>query len=124
MKSPNKSFFFTIGVILLVLIYLLVSESQLEKNGILLNAKTTRWISGAKMNVTIEYEFYYEGKKYTANNAFNKFRGNQNFENRFFPVMYYPKLGGHSQLLIEPSDFERFDLPFPDSLKWVLPYLK
>jgi hypothetical protein len=75
------------------------------------------------MGLNLNYEFYYNGKKILGSDAFNKFRGNQDFVNRNFPVMYEPKLGS-AKLLVEPSDFKRFGLPFPDSLKWVLNYLK
>ena len=76
------------------------------------------------MSMDLKYEFYYKGEKINGANAFEPFRGNPDFENKNFPVMYYPGLGGHTQLLIKPSDFKKFGLSFPDSLKWVLSYLK
>jgi hypothetical protein len=124
MKKVNTSFYVTLVLIAFGIVYLVVSKRELLKHGILLNAKTTNWASGAKMSLDLKYEFYYKGKKINGASPFNTFRGNPDFENRSFPVMYYPGLGGHSQLLIEPEDFKKFDLPFPDSLKWVLPYLK
>lgn len=123
MKKRNNSFYVTIGLIAIVAIYLIVAKRKLHQNGILLNAKTIDWASGAKMSLDLRYEFYYNGEKIIGNNAFPDFRGNKKFENRYFPVMYYPGMGRHNQLLITPSDFKEFNLPFPDSLKWVLPYL-
>jgi hypothetical protein len=122
-KKANTPFYATIGLIAIVIIYILIVKRELHKQGILLNAKTTNWASGAKVSLDLKYEFYYNGKKIIGANAFNDFRGNLDFLNRFFPVMYYPGLGGNSQLLIGPEDFKEFYLPFPDSLKWVLPYL-
>ena len=71
----------------------------------------------------LQYEFDYKGKKIVSNNPFEHIRGNRDFENRYFPVMYDSTLG-LSQLLVEPDNFQRFDIPFPDSLNWVLQYLK
>lgn len=121
--KPNTSFYITILLMAICFAFILIVKSRLKSNGILLNAKTTNWASGAKMSLDLKYEFYYKGEKIIGANAFGPFRGNPDFENRFFPVMYYPGLGGHSQLLIMPSDFKSFNLSFPDSLKWVLKYL-
>lgn len=101
----------------------IIADKKLESQGLLLNATTLEWASGAKMGMSLKYEFYYKEKKIISNNSFNKIRGLRNFENKNFPVMYDPQIGS-SQLLIEPSDFRRFNLRFPDSLSWILPYLK
>jgi hypothetical protein len=123
-KKPNTSFYVTIVLIIILIIYLIVSKKELHKNGILLNAKTTNWAVGAEVSLDLKYEFYFNGEKIIGANAFEPFRGNSDFVGRWFPVMYLPSLGGHSQLLVRPSDFKTFNLPFPDSLNWVLPYLK
>ena len=124
MKKPNASFYVTIGLIVVFIAFLVISKRDLRRHGILLNAKTTNWASGAKLSLDLKYEFYYKGEKLVGANGFKHFRGNPDFVNRYFPVMYNPGWGGHSQLLIVPEDFEKFNLPFPDSLEWVLPYLK
>ena len=71
----------------------------------------------SKMGMNLDYEFYYNGKKITDDTATGVFRGNPDFENKYFPVMYDPKLGA-SELLISPTDFEKYKIPFPDSLNW------
>ena len=124
MKRPNTSFYVTVGLIIIVTVFLVISKRNLHKHGILLNARTTNWASGAKMSLDLKYEFYHKGKKIIGSTAFNDFRGNNDFEKRYFTVMYYSGLGGHSQLLITPADFKEFNLPFPDSLQWVLSYLQ
>lgn len=121
MPKPNTSFYVGLGIIIIVIAYIEVCEIELHKHGILLNAKTTNWALSSYMGMDLKYEFYYKGEKITGANAFEPFRGDPDFENRYFPVMYYPRWGGHSQLLIRPSDFKDFNIPFPDSLKWVLP---
>lgn len=116
----------TVIAIILVMIGIFLwgkyDDIMLEKRGVLINAKTNEWVIGAKMSLGLQYEFYYNGKKITSDNSFGSFSGNKHFENKYFPVIYNPK-SGSSQLLIEPSDFERFNLSFPDSLKWVLHYI-
>ena len=107
----------------LILLFIKYSDVKLAKEGVLLNARTTEWKTSSYMGLELSFEFYYNGKKMFGSNAFNDFRGNDAFVNRYFPVMYEPKLGS-SKLLIEPLDFKKIDLPFPDSLKWVLGYLK
>jgi len=124
MPKPNMSFYITLLLIAIGIIYLVISNRTLHNNGILLNAKTLEWGSGSKMSLTLKYEFYYKGEKIIRSNAFGPIRGNDDFVGRYFPVMYSPNLGGQSQLLITPDDFIRFNLPYPDSLKWVLVYLK
>ena len=121
----KKKILLSVVLILFVLILLFIKygDVKLTNKGVLLNAKTTEWKTSSYMGLDLSYEFYYHDKKVFGSNAFNDFRGNDVFVNRNFPVMYEPKLGS-SKLLIEPSDFKRFDLPFPDSLKWVLGYLK
>ena len=41
------------------------------------------------------------------------------FIGRRFPVAYYRKNPNNNQLLILESDFQKFHLPYPDSLNWV-----
>lgn len=122
MKSKKITLFIIVIVFIFILIYIKTSENNLIKKGELCNAKTIEWVSGAKMGLSLQYEFMYKKTKLTRSNAFGSIRGNKDFENRYFPVIYDPE-SGISQLLIEPSDYERFNLKFPDSLKWVLPYL-
>ncbi len=123
MKSNKLSLLIVIILFVAVILIIKVREINLNKHGILLNAKTTEWVTGSKMSMDLRYEFYYNGKKIIDNNATGNFRGNRNFEDKYFPVMYDSELG-MSQLLITPADFEKYNIPFPDSLKWVLPYLK
>ena len=120
----NSKLTMIIGIVAFVLILFVIkySDLMLTKNGVLLNAKTLQWGISAKMGMDLHYEFFYNRKRYTSNNTFYKIRGLREFENKYFPVMYDPKMGS-SQLLLYPLDFKRFNLPFPDSLKWVLQYL-
>lgn len=46
------------------------------------------------------------------------------FIGRSFPVAYLPSNPSNAILLIRPKDFSRFGTSFPDSLSWVLKYLR
>jgi hypothetical protein len=122
MKGKKITLIIGVSVFLLLIAFIKFSDIQLENQGILLNARTVEWVTSAKMGMGLRYEFYYNGEKIIRDNAFNDFRGNRDFEGKYFPVMYDPKLGS-SQLLIVPSDFKKFHIPFPDSLQWVLSYI-
>jgi hypothetical protein len=121
----NRKRVLVVGCVIfgLVLLFIAFRQNRLKSHGILLNAHTLEWGVSAKMGMDLQYEFYYNGKKIIDNNATGVFRGNRNFENKYFPVMYDPMFGA-SELLITPTDFEKYSIPFPDSLNWVLPYLK
>jgi hypothetical protein len=41
------------------------------------------------------------------------------FVGHSFPVAYSLKNPEHHEMLLQPADFERYDLSFPDSLKWI-----
>jgi len=123
MKKKGITLFIGCAVLIFIFLWGIYDNKHLEHQGILLQAKTLEWATTAKMGMSLRYEFYYLGKRQTSNNAFNKIRGLQVFENKYFPLIYDPNTGT-SQLLIDPTDFRRFNLSFPDSLSWVLPYLK
>ena len=123
MKVSKKASLYGVIIFFLIFIaYIFLSEKYLKKEGIVLNAKTTTWCVVVK-GYDLNYEFYYEGKKKTANNAVEKIRGLREFEDKNFPAIYDPKYGA-SQILIDPGMFKKYNVPFPDSLKWVLPYFK
>lgn len=123
MESKKSTLVFVIIIFLLIVGCIVFMQNRFTKNGKLMNAETLGWIYTSNVTLNLQYEFYYNGTKVVRSNAFNKFMGNNQFVHRFFSVMYDPdtKL---SQLLIQPSDFKRFHLDFPDSLQWVLKYLK
>jgi len=110
-------------VFLILAVFSTIGHCRLHTNGVLLNAHTLDWATGAKMEMTLKYEFYFHGEREIGNNPFKEIWGRQIFLDKYFPVIYDPKFG-ISELLIQPSDFKGFDLPFPDSLNWVLPYFK
>ena len=48
--------------------------------------------------------------------------GVDKFINKAFPVVYDSLNPNNSNMLMNDKDFIEYNIPFPDSLKWVLPY--
>lgn len=68
------------------------------------------------------YRYYINGVKYSNKISLGiKFQphGSSYLMNRTLPVVYEKDNPNNSWLLIKPTDFEYFNLPFPDSLKWI-----
>jgi hypothetical protein len=107
----------------LLIVFVEIRQISLSKNGVVVNAHTLDWAGSSYMGMTLKYEFVYKGEKEEGNNPIEKIRGLREFEDKYFPVFYDPKLG-QSQILIDPAKFKKFNVPFPDSLSWVLPYFK
>jgi hypothetical protein len=124
MKKGNL---FLVFSVVIIFIYLFIKDryftpGELKKNGILLTAYTKEWQLSTKAGYGLKYEFFYMGKKNTGWAASKDLKGNLSFENKYFPVLYDP-VHGHKELLMEPRIFKEYNIPFPDSLKWVLEFL-
>lgn len=84
------------------------------------------------LGVVLDYEFNYKSRKgfnYEFNINGKSYKGfylsgfnKPEFISRMFPVICNSEKPTENALLIFPKDFERYDLHFPDSLSWVLPY--
>jgi hypothetical protein len=69
--------------------------------------------------VTIEYSFFYNSL-FQNDQALGIFSGLRDyFLNKTFPVVFSKKKPGVNEMLILPKDFERYNLQYPDSLRWV-----
>jgi len=107
----------------LLMVFIGIRQNSLPKNGVIVNGHTLYWAAGSYMSMDLTYEFVYKGERKESDKPINKIRGLRVFENKYFPVFYDPNLG-QSQILIDPADFKKFNVPFPDSLSWVLSYFK
>ena len=96
---------------------------RLKNYGVMLNGWTLEWKFDSKGGRSLEYEFYFKGKKIIGYTSLSKNNGNGNFVHTYFPLIY-DTIHGHERMLIEPKDFKEFNIDFPDSLNWVLPYVK
>ena len=115
-----------IGLLLIGIIFFIYHQflwGDLKKNGILLVGviKEQSFHSKSSM-VDVTYTFEYKGKHY-------EYQSNSGvvhspiFIGKTFPVIV-SKVTFNSTMLITPNHFKTFNIPFPDSLKWVLGYIK
>ncbi len=123
MKKNKITVFIIISFFMGLFVFVHYMDERVRQNGILLNATSTEWVTRVNMGMHLKYEFFYNGKKKVDEQGIKNVRGSREFIGKYFPVMYDPKFGT-SQLLVEPDDFKEFNLPYPDSLNWVLKYIK
>lgn len=87
-------------------------------------AKITKYLpAGAKGSDFFSYECAIKNRSYGGDHiGIWPNAGSIRFINQYFPLIYDSLQPDKQQLLITPEDFKKFDIPFPDSLKWVIPY--
>lgn len=69
----------------------------------------------------LNYEYIIDGKTFSdASSVDVKREYTRQFVGKYFPVVYSKIDTSISELIVEPEDFKRFNIPFPDSLNWVL----
>jgi hypothetical protein len=121
----KKSLIGTIVIVILFIGAVIWSNSiqdDLKKNGILVPAKILRVNYGGKVSGGFECLINYNGEQKERPSISSLKSGRYNFVGKTFPGMYSPKTNT-LEILIAPVDFKKFDIPFPDSLKWVLEYI-
>ncbi|MNS42037.1 tRNA(Glu)-specific nuclease WapA precursor [compost metagenome] len=75
-----------------------------------------------KGELTLDYEFRVGNKIYKgAAGPYTKIpsRNYSDFQGKSFSVIYEKNKPENSGLLLTPSNFERYNIPYPDSLKWI-----
>ena len=95
---------------------------EMKRDGLITNGKIRAVSYGGRTSATFEYEFIYDNQRRTSNTNAGV-NSPENFVGKSFPVIV-STFTKKSSILVTPSHFEKYDLPFPDSLKWVLDYLK
>lgn len=127
-KITNKGWvFISLGLLILVVIAIqLRYNMSLKKNGTLTNARVIGEGRTYKGNLTLRYEFYVDGKKYEEETDRLDLYNNAGriFLEREFPVLYSISKPSFNKLLVTPKDFEFCNRTYPDSLSWVLEFVK
>lgn len=68
----------------------------------------------------INYEYSVDGKIFSDESGVSVKREYARcFVGKYFPVVYSTIDTSINELLVAPDDFQRFNVPFPDSLNWV-----
>lgn len=129
-KFPIVSF--VIIIIISIFIYISGKESgdnyrsNILKNPSLTSGTVTGVDLKGRLGNFIEYHFSYGGNLYSSDgNAHKEYASLRNFIiNKKFPVVFDSVNPNYNMILILPEDFKNYNIPFPDSLKWVLNYIK
>ncbi len=130
-KNKTRIFYISMAVLFLLFIsfvrgirHLLIQKHEIT-NCFIDEIKTV----GREQSVRIKYHFFVDGRLHNSDVAFGqKYMSYENFKslkNKEVPVAYHYKFGVMvSYILIFPDDYADFNIPFPDSLKWILPLIK
>ncbi len=117
-------FFFVITGALIAL-YLYGQEFRQNHN--LTFGKVLRYTWGGKGNTGPGIYYVYEVDGFMIYSSTTKSRlkyGPHGLINKSFPIIYRKNYFTYvDNILITPDDFEYYGYTFPDSLRWVLPYL-
>ena len=121
----KKSFIVCIiglGLFIVLIIWRNANQNDLKKNGVLVEAQILTVNSGGRTSGGFECLITYKGEKKELSSPSTLVKGSVYFIGKTFPAMYLP---GKDilEILITPRDFEKFNIPFPDSLNWVMPYV-
>ena len=137
-KKLNRIQIFTliIGVFVLLLPLIIGHfnhnkfKKKLMENSIIVSGKITGFDKTYKRADALNYYFEYNGENYTTySSSSGKPSDYDNIKlfviNRTFPVLINKNNPQeYSKLLVVPEDFQEYGLQFPDSLKWILKYIK
>ena len=75
--------------------------------------------------VNLAYEFQVNGKRFKELKVLGVPSTHRKmFLDRNFPVVYSLDNIDFNDMLIVPEDFQKYNISFPDSLNWVIKYLK
>lgn len=112
------------GIILLILFIIArnLNQNDLKENGVIVQAKILRVNYGGKVSGGFDCLIDYKGKQTELPSSSSLKRNKFNFVGKTFPAMYLPS-NETLEVLIAPVDFEKFNIPFPDSLNWVMQYV-
>lgn len=122
----NKKSLVVMAVGLCLLIAFIIArnlnQDDLKKNGVIVQAKIVRVNFGGKLSGGFNCLIDYKGEHIELPSSSSLKRNKFNFVGKTFPAMYLPS-NETLEVLITPVDFKKFNIPFPDSLNWVMQYV-
>jgi len=134
MSSKIKT---TVAIIVFILFLFIIQINykyklnELKSNFYITTGLVTGYSIGVKYhsgNMFITSTYSVQNKENENSKQYSKTLNRDDFRNYFlgksFPVIYSVKDISNSRTLIFPSDFEEFNIPFPDSLNWVKQYIE
>lgn len=96
------------------------NQYYLKRKGVKLNCEIISIVSNYKSAPTFKCKILKQSSEiiFTSNSNVKK---SEIFIGKYFPAIYFAE-NNIGQILITPENFKKFDMSFPDSLKWVLKY--
>ena len=106
---------FLLGMVILSYI----DEADLKKNGVVVQVTILSVNPGGKSGGGFQCLINYQGESFERPSGTSVKQGRYSFVGKHFPGMY-SRNTNTLKILITPEDFEKYNIPFPDSLKWAL----
>ncbi|HEY5367860.1 MAG TPA: hypothetical protein VIJ75_02620 [Hanamia sp.] len=99
---------------------------KLANQGVLANAYVMDITTTVRGDFAIDYRFIVNGKSFEDQHSYSELlmRYQNNFLNRTFPVIYLPQNPSINYLLVTPQSFKEYNKDFPDSLQWIMQYMR
>ena len=96
-------------------------QSELKKNGVVINVRVVSWVTPSKGSSygSIYCDFVYKNEKYRLPSPTSYGWGLSSLIGKTFPALFSEKKK-IVRVLITPKDFKKYNIPFPDSLNWVI----
>jgi hypothetical protein len=121
----KKSFIVCIiglGLLIVLIIWRNMNQNDLKNDGVIVEAQIIRVNLGGRTSGGFQCLITYKGEEKELSSPSTLVKGSFDFIGKTFPAMYLPDKD-ILEILITPRDFEKFNIPFPDSLNWVMPYV-
>ena len=123
LRKKKKKIIFLLVIAAAMFLYHKVLWGDLRNNGIILVGIVKSSSFHAKSSDTdFQCTFDYKGKKYESECSADV-TSSSIFIGKTFPVIL-SEVTNNSKMLITPDHFKSVNIPFPDSLKWVLQYVR
>ncbi len=130
-KRQNDSIFIVLIIFLFFVAYYYINKKYKNDN-LIRNYKLTSGTiygfskDGRGQSIAVNYFYIVDGTKYNNLQGVDRFflKKYSWFANKQFPVAYDSINKQNSKILILPSDFNKLDIEFPDSLSWILQYIE
>lgn len=108
------------------LVWVISKSKKLEENFQIVNGGEIYGIeSSTKTSPYFKIRYVYEGKMYNSTTRSGQFATIPKDYWRYkFPVALEKDDPGFCKMLFSPSDFQYFKTDFPDSMRWILSYLR
>jgi hypothetical protein len=109
----------------------IIRQNQIKNNHLISTALVYDYTIGGRGNaggVWIDAVLEVNGKEYKSSSHYSTTdittEGLKQLIDKSFPAVYNPSYPSNSHLMLLPKDFKMWGYSFPDSLNWLLAYIK